>query len=64
MGASPHHLQIVATSFAVGNIVHLCPQVDNDVLALLEMMLTFGQMMLCPQYTNEKILKAVASRIF
>ena len=26
----------------------------NDVLALLEMMLTFGQMMLCPADTNEK----------
>ena len=36
------------------NIV-LCPQTDNDVLALLEMMLTFGQMMLCPTDTNEKI---------
>ena len=28
---------------------------SNDVLALLEMMLTFGQMMLCPADTNEKI---------
>ena len=28
---------------------------QNDVLALLEMMLTFGQMMLCPADTNEKI---------
>ena len=36
------------------NIVHLCPQTDNDVLALLEMMLTFGQTMLCPADTNEK----------
>ena len=25
----------------------MCPQANNDVLALLEMMLTFGQMMLC-----------------
>jgi len=32
-----------------------CPQADNDVRALLEMMLTFGQMMLCPADTNEKI---------
>ena len=29
--------------------------ISNDVLALLEMMLTFGQMMLCPADTNEKI---------
>ena len=37
---------------------------DNDVLALLEMMLTFGQMMLCPADTNEKILKAMLSGFF
>ena len=53
-----------STSFAAGNIVHLCPQADNDVLASLEMMLTFGQMMLCPTDTNEKILKAMLSGFF
>ena len=37
----------------------MCPQAVNDVLASLEMMLTFGQMMVCPADTNEKILKAM-----
>ena len=46
------------------NIVHLCRLMRNDVLALLEMMLTFGQMMLCPADTNEKILKAKFSGFF
>ena len=45
IGRKPTSLR--STSFAAGNIVHLCPQADNDVLASLEMMLTFGQMMLC-----------------
>ena len=29
------------------NLVHLCREMRNDDLAALEMMLTFGQMMLC-----------------
>ena len=40
LGDSPHHLRLVATSF-------ICAASGNDVLASLEMMLTFGQMMLC-----------------
>ena len=42
------------TLFAEGNLV-LCPLIYNDVLALLEMMLTAsGQTMLCPADTNTK----------
>ena len=42
------------TLFAEGNLV-LCPLIENDVLASLEMMLTAsGQTMLCPADTNTK----------
>ncbi|MBQ8371347.1 MAG: hypothetical protein IJX38_00195, partial [Clostridia bacterium] len=36
-----------STSFAQGATSFICAEYGNDVLALLEMMLTFGQMMLC-----------------
>ena len=43
-----HHLQLVATSFeAKPQPRSFVPKMNNDVLASLEMMLTFGQMMLC-----------------
>ena len=51
------------TLFAEGNLV-LCPLIYNDVLVLLEMMLTAsGQTMLCPADTNTKN-KALLSKCF
>ena len=47
-------MQLCQSVCAERNIVHLCPPEDNDVFATLIMMLTFGQMMLCPVDTNEK----------
>ena len=48
LGVSPHHLRLAATSFTRSATSFICAeQMRNDVLALLEMMLTFGQMMLC-----------------
>jgi len=41
-------LRLAATSFARSATSFICAEgMRNDVLALLEMMLTFGQMMLC-----------------
>ena len=45
-----HHIVYTARCNIVcsqNNLV-LCPLIDNDVLASLEMMLTLGQTMLCP----------------
>ena len=53
-----------STSFARSATSFCVRFADNDVLALLEMMLTFGQVMLCPADTNEKILKASLSGFF
>ena len=53
LGINPHHCK-----------AHHLRLVANDVLALLRMMLTFGQTMLCPAGTNEKIPKADAFGIF
>ncbi len=46
--SAKHHFQLVATSFeAKSQPRSFVPQMNNDVLASLEMMLTLGQMMLC-----------------
>ena len=51
------------TLFAEGNLV-LCPLIYNDVLVLLEMMLTAsGQTMLCPADTNTKRKTRFSSRL-
>ena len=43
-----HRLRLAATSFARSATSFICAEgIRNDVLALLEMMLTFGQRMLC-----------------
>ena len=54
VGRRPTSLMRSITSFAACRNIVLCPQADNDVFAMLIMMLTFGQMMLCPTDTNEK----------
>ena len=52
IGRKPTSLR--STSFARSATSFCVRFADNDVLALLEMMLTFGQMMLCPADINEK----------